>query len=266
MPALTIPRPATSTAALPKTSPWLWNWFTWYAGDYLRKRFHAVRLLKGHAPPQQVDGPLLIYLNHPSWYDPLVGLFCARRFFNDRTHYAPIDAAALAKYRLLERVGFYGIDLASRRGAAKFLQTSAAIAQRADSTQWLTPQGRFSDVRERPPGFKPGLAHLAERLPQLTLLPLALEYVFWNESRPEVLLAFGEPVAAAVVLDAQEWEERLSALQDTLAAAAMARSSQQFTTLLEGRSGVGGVYDLWRRAHAALRGRRFSASHEEPPR
>ena len=32
--------------------------------------------------------------------------------------------------------------------------------------------------------------------------------------------------------------------------------------LVEGRSGIGGVYDGWRRLAAAVRGRRFDPSHE----
>ena len=59
-------------------------------------------------------------------------------------------------------------------------------------------KGRFADPRERPLAFKPGLAALAARCPNgCTLVPLAIEYPFWNERLPETLLHFGEPVHIA---------------------------------------------------------------------
>ena len=44
----------------------------------------------------------------------------------------------------------------------------------------------------------------------------------------------------------------------------MSRDPAKFTTLLAGKTGVGGVYDWWRRLKAWVRGRKFDASHEAP--
>ena len=74
--------------------------------------------------------------------------------------------------------------------------------------------------------------------------------------------------AALAGLDAGEVNERLTlALQDTmdaLAADAMSRDPARFLQLLDGRVGVGGVYDLWRRGRAWLEGRPFHAGHGAP--
>ena len=51
---------------------------------------------------------------------------------------------------------------------------------------------------------------------------------------------------------------------DALAAEGIARAPAAFKTLIDGRAGVGGVYDLWRRGRAALRGERFRPAHGEP--
>ena len=48
---------------------------------------------------------------------------------------------------------------------------------------------------------------------------------------------------------------------DALNADAVSRDPDRFTTVLGGRVGVGGVYDLWRRAKALARGERFDPSH-----
>jgi hypothetical protein len=57
-------------------------------------------------------------------------------------------------------------------------------------------------------------------------------------------------------------EERLEATLDRLGADVAARDPARFRTVLEGRSGIGGVYDGWRRLTSAWRGRRFDPSHE----
>jgi hypothetical protein len=53
---------------------------------------------------------------------------------------------------------------------------------------------------------------------------------------------------------------------DRLAADVMSRDPARFTSLIQGRAGIGGVYDLWRRARAALRGEAFDPAHGEPAR
>ena len=99
------------------------------------------------------------------------------------------------------------------------------------------------------------------------LVPLAIEYVFWNESRPELLLRVGTPLAGAPGLRAADWtirlETALTETMDALATDARAREPARFARLLLGRAGVGGPYDAWRRLRARLAGQDFSASHGE---
>jgi hypothetical protein len=95
-----------------------------------------------------------------------------------------------------------------------------------------------------------------ERVPGTIALPVALEYPFWTEKRPEALARFGAPVQ-----DADRLEEALLDAMDWLAGDAATRDPSAFDELLRGRVGIGGAYDVWRRAAAALRGERFRAEH-----
>ena len=58
----------------------------------------------------------------------------------------------------------------------------------------MTPSGRFTDPRTRIK-FQPGLSHLACSSPSVSLVPLALEYPFWEERTPEALIEFGEVIS-----------------------------------------------------------------------
>jgi hypothetical protein len=148
---------------------------------------------------------------------------------------------------------------------------SADLLSRPDRALWVAAQGRFSDARQRPVGLRPGVARLAELAPGATFLPLAVEYVFWTERGAEALVAFGPPLRAAD-LAALPRPERLARLEaaltgtmDRLAADALARDPGRFDSLMEGRPGIGGVYDVWRRGKALLQGRRFDPAHRGEP-
>ena len=128
-----------------------------------------------------------------------------------RVHRSPIDASGLAQYRFLERLGFFGVEVGTTRGSLAFLRQSLAILADPVSVLWITSQGTFVDSRERPVRLKEGIGHLASRLERGTIVPLAVEYPFWNDRCPEALARFGSPIGIATSgpLSAREWTARI---------------------------------------------------------
>ncbi|HMP18454.1 MAG TPA: lysophospholipid acyltransferase family protein, partial [Gemmatales bacterium] len=203
---------------LPAISATIAPWFLWYVRKYqVGKFFHATRILKDSRPVNlEPEEPLVVYLNHPSWWDPLVCVV-ASEFFPKRRHYAPMDATMLKKYAIFSKLGFFGIE-PDARGALQFLRMGELVLKTPGSMLWLTAQGEFKDARVRPPGLKNGLGALLARMEQATVVPLALEYPFWNEKKPEAHLAFGKPlrVQDSPRLDSDEWTKLLeNALENT---------------------------------------------------
>ena len=205
------------------------------------------------------DLPLIVVLNHPSWWDPLIGVVVAG-LLPERTHYAPMDAKALGRYSLFNKLGFYGVEQGTPRGAAAFLRATTAILSQPRSAVWITAQGEFTDPRVRPTLLRPGVGHIARRLDEGLILTLALEYPFWEERLPEALARFGEPmlIGRRRKLSARRWveliEADLTATQDALKADALSRNAAAFETLLTGKVAIGGIYDRWRKSCAWLRG------------
>jgi 1-acyl-sn-glycerol-3-phosphate acyltransferase len=259
----------------PEVSPLLLSMFGVYCERYLARHFHAVRLSKTQRPdPVAIRGkPLVVYFNHPSWWDPLICMRLAHQLFPDRRHYGPIDASALGKYGFFERLGFFGVEPGTARGARRFLAVSQEILSRPDTALWIAAEGRFTDPRERPVRLRSGIGHLATRSRQAVLLPLAIEYPFWEERFPEALARFGEEVASGDAdLKATDWtpilEQSLEKALDDLTTESLARDPSRFDLLVCGSAGVGGVYDVWRRFKAKIRGERFRPEHgagELPP-
>jgi 1-acyl-sn-glycerol-3-phosphate acyltransferase len=233
----------------------------------LRRSFHGVRLLRETFPASLPDGPLIVALNHASWWDPLVCLVLAK-LFPGRKHFAPMEAEALQRYGIFRKLGLFGIDSHSAGGIRAFLRTSQEILSCPDAALWITVQGKFTDARERPAGVRPGVAHLASRLERGCILPLALEYPFWNEKNPEALAAFGPPISIehAVGTSVARWRARVEAAleqtQDVLAKVSQKRDPSAFDSLVDGKVGIGGVYDAWRRLLALARRERFHPGHQ----
>ena len=147
------------------------------------------------------------------------------------------------------------------------LDVGRAILRQPHASLWVTAEGRFTDPRQRPVRLKPGIGHPARSMEAGAVLPLALEYPFWEERCPEALARFGEVVwvETGKARSASAWtellEQRLGAAVDGLAAEACRREREAFDVLLRGRAGMGGVYDLWRRLRARLHGEQFRPEH-----
>lgn len=252
----------------PRRWHWLIRGFRRYVRCYLARYFHAIRLSRSGCPlPTNGSPPLLVVVNHPSWWDPLIGVFLSA-LLPQYEHFAFIDAKALARYRFLSRLGFLGIELDSYRGAADFLRYGITLLSRPGHAVWVAAQGRFADVRTRPLRLEPGVGHLAARLTHGVILPVALEYPFWTERTPEALIRIGTPLgieSAPPGRSAQQWteiiKEALEQAMDGLALEAASQQAERFEVLLSGRSGIGGWYEFWLRARAFLKGETYMPEH-----
>lgn len=255
-------------ASLPVCRDWLVQGFLRYAQPMMAKHFHALavneRLLPEEIPE---NAPIIVYGNHPGWWDPIVAALLRREYFPLRRMYAPIDAQALAQYKILSQMGFYGLELDSKQGAADFLRVSRAILSSPKSTLWLTPEGQFSDPRDRSTSLMTGLAHLVHRQPGIWVLPLAVEYCFWEERLPEALAMFGAPMDSTEFSHHskssihQKLTEALRTTQDGLSQLSIARDSDSFRVIFSGKRRT--WYDIFRFWRSFLGGKSFRADHGE---
>ncbi|TWU42460.1 lysophospholipid acyltransferase family protein [Novipirellula artificiosorum] len=253
----------------PHVSAWLQRGFLRHVRRMLRSQFHSIAIAREERFDKQIPSsePLIVYGNHPSWWDPLLAHFLNHELFPARQFYAPIDASALAQYRVFGKLGFFAVSLDSASGASAFLKQSRAIVMSENSSLWLTPEGRFVDVRDSQVPLRPGLAHLCSRLDRGWVMPMCMEYVFWEERLPECLCKMGEPfrIPLREPFTKDQWNDRLHGrlreTQQALAALVIARQAEQFECLLAGRKGGGAMYDLFRRVRSLTSGQRYRPSH-----
>jgi len=230
--------------------------------------FSALRVAHWGEPACPPGRPAIILMNHPGWWDGVLILLLMRRFFLERPGFTPIDAAALEKYAFMKRLGVFGIEQNSARGSVRFLRMAKQVLQNPHHMLWMNAPGRFADVRERPVPLAPGVTRLAEIAPDALILPLAMEYLHWNEKRGEALIAFGAPLDARD-LAAMDREARTEALRaamtatmDRLALDAVSREPERFRIVVDGTRGMGGLYGAWQYFRAMIRGQDFDPQHD----
>lgn len=231
--------------------------------------FSGLRIAHWGEPKLPEGRPAIILANHPGWWDGVMFMLLMRRFFRERPGFTPMDAEALEKYPFMKRLGVFGIEQNSARGAVRFLRTAKGALADPAHMLWMNAPGRFADVRERPAPLAPGVTRLPEIAPNAVLVPLAIEYVHWTEKRGEALIAFGEPLDAGALLELDR-EARTACIRaavtanlDRLALDAISREPERFRRVIDGRSGMGGIYGLWQHVRARLR-REDHVPHHDP--
>ncbi len=261
---------ADSKQVIPPRNEFLYKGFAWYANRMVRKSFEAMAL--DDAEYQRIvvpdDIPIVVYANHPSWWDPILAVLLHEYHFAKRAFYAPIDAEALKKYEILRKLGFYPTQMNNHRGAASFLRTSKAILHSKKSVIWLTPEGHFSDPRDRGKPLMPGLAHIASNEKEVALISLAIEYPFLNERKPYMMMRLSEPIFASSISASGKLElsellqEQLRTNQDRLAQHVLARDLKPFRMIQQTIRRPNNVYDVARVVKSVFKRQRVQLRHD----
>lgn len=234
---------------------WFCRVFQWYSRRLLTKQFNAVRVASAHARAMEglsdPGGPTMLLFNHQSWWDPIITAALARAYAPSTHVYAPMDRAMVRRFAFMRQLGIFGVDLDDPRAFKALVQYMADLARNDPRAGfWITPQGRFADVRA-PLELRPGAAAIASRLARGGTPPgvvcMAVEFAFWEDRKPEVLLLpvpCPPPPRHTTSLWHRQISHTLHGAMDELARLTIARDPGAFTIILgRGASGVNPAYD-----------------------
>lgn len=261
---------------LPTSKKWLVDGFLYFSRRMVSKQFQsfAIQLNAAELDCIPLATPIVVFTNHASWWDPISASMIRQKYFPNRIFYAPIDSDALKNYRIMEQLGFYGLKLNTIRGAADFLTTTKVILDSPNAALFITPEGKFTDVRDHSPALMPGLSHLVSKVPEIVFVPLALEYSFWDESRPQIFAKLGPAIHsnhrshAGAELSKPQWNELLTQslrqTQEELASSVIQRDGSQFEYIIASRPKRLGWYDYFRSWRAFLQAEKFDPRHSSP--
>src|SRR3954469_6667955 len=143
--------------------------------------------------PTPADGPLIFYLNHPSWWDGYMAYVLNRMVLENRFQaFCMMDERELRRYRFFTWIGAFSVNRQDARAAlGSVAYISRLLAARPDRALAIFPQGQITPNDRRPLSIFSGMAHVAQRAGGATLWPVALRYEFRGEQRPEAFIYAG---------------------------------------------------------------------------
>lgn len=194
--------------------------------------------------PDHRDGPLIFYLNHPSWWDGYMAAVINRAIVQRRfAGYVMMEEQQLRVYRFMTWSGAFSVERHNPREATRSVEyISRLLREQCQRALYIFPQGELIPNDRRPIAMYPGVAHIVKRVGSVTLCPIALRYEFRGEQRPEAFIRFGPMHRACAPVDVraltEEIGQRLTASADALRDAIVANDVQNFSVLLAGRPGI----------------------------
>ena len=179
-----------------KTSKfWLWV-ASMFFFNMLQNRFYAFRY---RGEENYFDGdtnvPTILFAPHCNWWDGIVLYNTTHRIFHKEIR---LMVEELNRFPLLRRGGAYSVNKKSPQSAMKALQYSVDVVGDIRNMLCIFPQGIIRPPHYRPIEFQTGLAYIAEnavkRYGKVNLIPMAVDYAFFRDNRPEVIVEFGRRI------------------------------------------------------------------------
>ncbi len=199
--------------------------------------------------PHPDQGPLIVYLNHPSWWDGYMAALINRMVLHQRfAGYLMMEERQLRLYRFMSWSGAFSVDRHDRREAARSVEyISRLLHERRHRALYIFPQGELTPNDRRPLRIYPGIAHIARRAGGALLCPVGLRYEFRGEQRPEAFIRLGPCHRMEVSTDTdivmQTIGQRLNDNLEILRNALLADDITNFRILLHGRPGIDRLFD-----------------------
>lgn len=217
----------------------------------IRSAFQRVALWS-HEPALPRDLPILIYANHPSWWDGYMAFLLADEHWRC-AGYLMMEEAQLARYGFFRYCGVFSVDRGDPREAMRSVAYAATLlSHRPGRVLWIFPQGEITPNDRRPLTTYSGAAHIAKRAASVRCLPMALRFEFLGEQRPEALIRLGPSHVVAGDTDVKalhhEMDQRLLAEVDQLREDTIKGATASYRTILQGRASVNVVWDRVRAA------------------
>ena len=174
---------------------WLWV-ASMFFFNMLQNRFYAFRY-RGEENyfGGDTNVPTILFAPHCNWWDGIVLYNTTHRIFHKEIR---LMVEELNRFPLLRRGGAYSVNKKSPQSAMKALQYSVDVVGDIRNMLCIFPQGIIRPPHYRPIEFQTGLAYIAEnavkRYGKVNLIPMAIDYAFFRDNRPEVIVDFGKRI------------------------------------------------------------------------
>ena len=177
------------------TKFWVWVASLFFF-NMLQNRFYAFRY-KGAENYFDSDKSVqtILFAPHSNWWDGIVFYNITHRIFHKEIR---MMIEELNRFPLFSKGGAYSVNKKSAQSAMKALKYSVDLLADKRNMLCIFPQGIIRPPHYRPIEFQTGLAFIAQnavkKYGRINLIPVAFDYTFFRDNRPEVVVNFGNRI------------------------------------------------------------------------
>jgi len=177
------------------TKFWLWV-ASMFFFNMLQNRFYAFRYTGAENYFESDRSvPTILFAPHCNWWDGIVMYNITHRIFHKEIR---LMIEELNRFPLLSKGGAYSVNKKSPQSAMKALKYSVDVTGDLRNMLCIFPQGIIRPPHYRPFEFQTGLAYIVQnavkKYGRVNLIPTAVEYAFFRDNRPEVVVNFGKRI------------------------------------------------------------------------
>ena len=159
--------------------------FSVYNTNLLKRRFHSFRV-KGlkNLHRRQTSLPLIIYVNHSSWWDGLAAFQISRKLNLDS--FIMMEEKQLRRFFLFRKLGAFSIIRENPRSALQSINYAVDLLKNSDRVLWIFPQGEILPNDLRPICFYNGISKIIQKTGKCSTISITFRYEFLNDFKPQI--------------------------------------------------------------------------------
>jgi chlorobactene lauroyltransferase len=212
--------------------------FAGYNRNLFRRRFESLQI-SGFENLQNRSSlsPLIIYVNHSSWWDGLVAFEISRAAKLDS--FVMMEEKQLKKLFPFRWLGAFSVVRDKPREAIKSINYAVEIlTENKNRALWIFPQGEIAPNDLRPIMFFNGAAKIIEKLENCLAIPIAVRYEFLGEFKPEIFVKIGKlaELKKRDFIDAKKltkgFEQNMTKLLDELKADVLTKNLDTYENII----------------------------------
>lgn len=197
-----------------KESEWFISLFDLYVRNLFWRRFQNVWIEQSYRPTS--TSRTIYYLNHTSWWDGLIPFLLNQKLLKQNAR-AMMEDKQMIQHKFFQKIGAFSVNLQYSKSLITSLRYAVNSIKRPQASLFIYPEGEIVPFSTDQPKFKKGLSWIADKCPEVDIVPVGIYIHSSTYDKPELFIQIGEPLernSTAEIMPSTEYYE--IKLQDVL--------------------------------------------------
>tara|TARA_R100001143_G_C3360687_1_gene135322 strand:+ start:4991 stop:5542 length:552 start_codon:yes stop_codon:yes gene_type:complete len=133
----------------------------------------------------------IYYLNHTSWWDGLIPFLLNQKLLKQKAR-AMMEDKQMREHNFFQRIGAFSVNLQNSKSLITSLRYAVHSMERPQASLFIYPEGEIVPFNTDKPNFKKGLAWIAEKCPDVDIVPIGIYIHTAKFDKPELFIKIGK--------------------------------------------------------------------------